>query len=116
MSQRNQEQPAGLISVLLDRDAEFGDRDDAAMDLGAFDAPEAADALTHILLDAAEDRDLAASAAESLGEIWARNRRFDRQVFDRLEGTAALMVTAVLDARWPEWRAGSSPVDAVPDS
>lgn len=39
------EQPAGLIGVLLDAGAEYGARDDAALDLGESDEPEAAAAL-----------------------------------------------------------------------
>lgn len=42
---RTVSQPQGLISVLLDENAEYGDRDDAAMDLGAFDEPQAEDGL-----------------------------------------------------------------------
>src|SRR5204863_9158536 len=52
------EQPQGLISVLLDRGAEFGDRDDAAMDLGAFDDQSAFDALLAVATDPTEDSDL----------------------------------------------------------
>jgi hypothetical protein len=43
-------QPEGLISVLLDQDAEVGDRNDAAMDLGSFDGPGVEAALLQVLL------------------------------------------------------------------
>ena len=33
------EQPQGLVAVLAHRASEFGDRHDAAMNLGAFDEP-----------------------------------------------------------------------------
>ncbi len=62
-------QPAGLISVLLNRLAPFGDRSDAAMDLGAFNEPEAAAALNQIADDATEDPDLVAECRESLMDI-----------------------------------------------
>ena len=39
------ERPAGLIGVLLDAGAEYGDRDDAAPELGESDEPEAEAAL-----------------------------------------------------------------------
>ena len=40
-------QPQGLIEVLLDVTAAEADRDDAAMDLAAYDEPEVEDALIH---------------------------------------------------------------------
>ena len=97
-------QPAGLISVLLDRSVPFGDRDDAAMDLAAYDTPEAENALVSVILDRTEDDDLVDRAAESLAEIWARTRRFDRDVFARLPDAAAPVFLAMLNAHWPEWR------------
>lgn len=42
------QQPHELISVLLDSNAEHGDCDDAAMDLGSFDDPQAEEALLHV--------------------------------------------------------------------
>jgi hypothetical protein len=39
-------QPQGLIEVLLDVTAAEADRDDAAMDLAAYDEPEVEDATT----------------------------------------------------------------------
>lgn len=65
-------QPTGLISALLDRRAEHGDRDDAAMDLGAYDEPEVEQALITIVTDLNEDEGIADAAAESLSEIWNR--------------------------------------------
>ena len=97
-------QPEGLISVLLDRNAPFGDRDDAAMDLAAFETPESENALTSIVLDLTEDDDLVERAAESLADIWTRTRRFNRDVFARLPDAATPIFLAMLDARWPEWR------------
>lgn len=67
-------QPAGLISVLLDRLAPFGDRSDAAMDLGAFDEPEAAAALKQLAEDATEDPDLVEQCRESLMDIEHRSK------------------------------------------
>ena len=62
-------QPAGLISVLLDLAAPFGDRGDAAMDLGAYDEPEAERALMQVATDPAVDEDIADSCGESLGDV-----------------------------------------------
>ena len=40
-------QPQGLIEALLDVTAAEADRDDAAMDLAAYDEPEVEDTLIH---------------------------------------------------------------------
>ena len=52
--------------------APFGDRSDAAMDLGAFDEPEAVAALNRIVDDATEDPDLVDQCRESLLDIQRR--------------------------------------------
>ncbi|MEM9403548.1 MAG: hypothetical protein AAGA44_13810 [Pseudomonadota bacterium] len=66
-------QPDGLLSVLRDRSAPFGDRHDAAMDLADYDEPEVVDALTKVKEDPSEDADIAEEAAHSLLEIRRRN-------------------------------------------
>lgn len=66
-------QPEGLISVLQDQSAPFGDRDDAAMDLAAFDEPGALLALESVADDPATDRDLVESCRDSLVEIRQRS-------------------------------------------
>lgn len=65
-------QPEGLIAVLLDTSAPCGDRHDAAMDLSAFDEPQALAALEQILADPSEDRDLVETCQES---VWERKGR-----------------------------------------
>ena len=65
-------QPQGLISVLLDPDAEFGDRHDAAMGLASYDDTDAVAALTQIKSDPREDADIVEEAAQSLLKIHAR--------------------------------------------
>ena len=68
-------QPAGLISVLLNQSAPLGDRNDAAADLGQYDEPEAEAALLQIALDQSIDADIADAAGESL---WSILSRWDR--------------------------------------
>jgi hypothetical protein len=70
-------QPEALIRLLLDKGAEFGDRDDAAMDLAGFDDPEAEEALTTVAQDLADDEDIVDRAGESLAEIWKRKGKWD---------------------------------------
>ena len=70
---RRQKQPNGLIAVLLDRSAEFGDRHDAAMDLAFYDDPAAISALESVISDPAEDPDTVEEAEQSLIEIRREN-------------------------------------------
>ncbi len=79
-------QPAGLISVLMDADAEFGDRHDAAMDLGAYDEPAAEDALLRLAFG--EDEGLADAAGESLSDIWSRKGKHDATLVSRMHSAA----------------------------
>jgi HEAT repeat protein len=81
-------QPDGLVRLLLDKGAEFGDRDDAAMDLGQFDEPVAEQALTTIVEDMSEDADIADAAGESLAEIWKRKSQWDADVVSRMHPEA----------------------------
>ena len=69
------QQPSGLISVLMDKTVEFGDRDDAAMDLGSYDGPEVEEALLKVVMDHTEDKDILESVVESVSEIWIRAGR-----------------------------------------
>ena len=66
------EQPQGLISVLLDKSAEFGDRHDAAMDLAEYDEPEAWEALARVKNDPTEDPEIVEETEQSLLEIQLR--------------------------------------------
>ena len=70
-------QPEGLIGVLLDRSAEYGDRDDAAIDLWYFDDPRVEAALVQVVTDPTDDRDLADTCLDSLQQIWSRRGGID---------------------------------------
>jgi hypothetical protein len=88
--------PAGLISVLLDSTAEFGDRDDAAMDLSRFDDPEAEAALAHVACDPGADNELADSCGESLAEVWCRRGRIEPTIVLALTPAAWTIALATL--------------------
>jgi hypothetical protein len=81
-------QPEGLISVLLNTEAEFGDRDDAAMDLGEFDEPAAEEALLKVVLLHTEDEGIADSAGESLWQIWSRKGKRDTNLIALMHPSA----------------------------
>ena len=82
------EQPQGLIELLLDKNAEFGDRDDAAMDLYQYDEPAAEQALIRVVQDMNEDDDILDSAGESLSEIWKRKAKGNASVVARMHPIA----------------------------
>ena len=98
------QQPQGLISVLNNTSAEFGDREDAAMDLGGYDEPEAEDALTKVILDPTTDPSLAETVGESLAEIWSRKNDLNIDVLQELSGEVLLITLGTIEARRPEWK------------
>jgi hypothetical protein len=69
------EQPAGLLSVLLDSGAPVADRDDAAMDLGDYDESEVLAALLQVGSNADESERVLESVGESIAEILLRSGR-----------------------------------------
>ena len=93
-----------MISVLLDESAEYGDRDDAAMDLGAYDKPEAEVALLCVACLPDTEPGLAETCGESLGEAWSRRDAFNRDGLMKLKGAAQDLALGVIEARRPEWR------------
>ena len=93
----NAAQPAGLISVLLDQGAPVDDRGEAAGDLGAWDEPEALEALLRVAVDDGEDEYVLEHAGESIGEIWNRRRTCDSAVVARLAPAARNELLLILD-------------------
>ena len=96
------QQPKGLISVLLNTKAEFGDRDDAAMDLGAYDDPEAELSLLKIASYENDDPHLLDRCGESLGEIWCRKGQVNHEALKRLKGRALESALGMIKSRHPE--------------
>ena len=97
-------QPQGLIEALLNSEAPFGDRHDAAMDLGMYDEAEAEAALLAVACDTATARMLAEECEGSLVEIWARRREFNASALSGLSGETLLRACKLIAARMPEWR------------
>jgi hypothetical protein len=69
MCKNDVKQPDGLISVLLNREAAFGDRHDAAMDLSEFAGKDVEAALQQIIADRTEHADLVEECEQSLQAI-----------------------------------------------
>ena len=102
------EQPEGLISVLLDRAAEFGDRDDAAMDLSAYPSASVENALLKVACDPSEDADLQEACGESLAELWTQGSTAPTDHLRRLEPSARAIPLAILARTRPEWFTSSA--------
>ncbi|MFG2564318.1 hypothetical protein ACGFR6_02615 [Streptomyces sp. NPDC048567] len=88
-----------LIRVLLNLDARFDERDDAAMDLESYNGLNVISALAKIASDPREDPGLVDSAAESLGGVMARTGFRDAQIIEGLTPSARVMVISILNAR-----------------
>lgn len=91
-----------LVGILLDPSARADERDDAATDLGAFAGPEVIQALIRVASDTTEDSVLVETAAESLGEIWARDGTVDQTAYVALVDIAQRNVKAVIRAQAPQ--------------
>ncbi|MGW6718094.1 hypothetical protein [Streptomyces sp. NPDC054995] len=91
-------QPAGLISVLLNRAARVDERDDAAMDLEAYSGEHVVKALIDVTSSPVEDELVLDSAAESLGRILARDGGCPEELLASLRPDAKRMVEEMLRA------------------
>lgn len=68
----------------MDNSLSISERDDAAMDLSAFNSDEVVDALLKIGKDKSVNDVILYSVGESLAEIWLRNKSFNLEVFNEL--------------------------------
>lgn len=91
-------QPGGLIRVLLDEAAGYGDRHDAAMDLGAFDGEAVEGALAQVACDSSADEGLADACGESLAEMWCRKGSVTKAVLIELTPASLRIALATLRA------------------
>lgn len=73
-----------LIEILLDKTSSVSERDDAAMDLSAFDSEDVVEALLKIGRDNSVDDVILYSVGESLAEIWMRSKSFNFEAYNDL--------------------------------
>jgi hypothetical protein len=97
------QQPQGLIEVLLDASAPEAERDDAAMNLAAYDNPEVEDALISVGVEPSTPSSVAASCGESLAEIWMRKGKLNLTALKLLRSEARNEAVALIRAREPSW-------------
>jgi len=101
------EQPAGLISVLLDRSARIDERGDAAMALSDYSDPEVEVALLRAACDPTTPDLVVTSCAESLAESWVRRGAIDSDALASLPPAARAEAVAVLRAYAPSLLPGT---------
>ena len=94
-------QPHGLIGVLLNPDARE-DWINAATDLGAYDEPEAEQALLRLATSPNADEALAVICGESLATIWCRKRFVDPAKVARLTPAARKVAISKIEALRPD--------------
>lgn len=94
-------QPAGLISVLLDTNADQAERDDAAMDLASYDHSEAAEALAKVAAMPETPDMVLASCGESLAEIWVRKGAINFEQYEVLRSQAKKEANAYINSKQP---------------
>jgi hypothetical protein len=83
--------------VLLDQAAPVEDRGEAAGDLGAWDEPEALEALLRVAVDGSQDEYVLEHAGESIADIWNRRNSCDPAVVARLAPAARDELLLILD-------------------
>ena len=91
--------------MLLDPTANVGKREDAALDLGASDQPEAEHVLLRVARDPQTDPRLAETCGEALGEIWCRKGKLNLEALQQVPESVRLSATAVIESQRPEWLA-----------
>ena len=97
------DQPASLIAVLLDRNVDWAERDDAATYLISYDESEAEEALFSVASDHTEKDDIAESCAECVSEIWCRKDTLDIDKLRQLKTAALKEAVGIISVRKPEW-------------
>jgi tetratricopeptide (TPR) repeat protein len=86
------------VGVLLDKTAPLTARDEAALDLGTADGPEALRALLAVAGDPSEPAKLLESCGESIAGIWFRNAAVDDRALARLSERSRTRLLRTLDA------------------
>lgn len=93
------------ICLLNDRDAWYSD--EAAWEIAQFNDPEAEEALVDFLKEEDETDSLIDHAAESLAEIWNRNKSWNKETCTSLPEKARYFLSLYLQKSKPEWFEGN---------
>jgi hypothetical protein len=93
---------AALVEILLDKNARIDERDDAAMDLGAYNDDRALSALLSIATDHTAEPVIMDVCGESIGEIWAERNFFDISLFKKMTPKAQFELYSYIAGYKPE--------------
>jgi hypothetical protein len=101
--QSHTEQVHALATILMDPTATLTEKDDAAIDLGEFDEPDALTALMAATQSDHLDSTILASIGESMAQIWVRLDNFDLNLFNQLPKEAQREAYSLIEANRPQW-------------
>jgi len=97
------DQPQGFISVLLDRNVDWAERDDAATYLIPYDEQEVEEVLFSVASNLTVDDDIAESCGECVAEIWCRKNMLSIDKLRKLKPAALKEAVGIIGVRRPEW-------------
>ena len=69
---------------MLDKNADWAERDDAIMYLGDYKEAFVEDALVYIIIDEEEDHDFRSDACASLVSVWVNSDKYDLEKFSKI--------------------------------
>ena len=92
-----------LLNIIFDKTAEWGEKDDALMDLADYTDKFVEQGLVKFILDQEEDENLKTEATESLISIWIALNKFDLIEFTQLPNDYQKVVCELLKRQKPDW-------------
>jgi predicted RNA-binding Zn ribbon-like protein len=95
-----------LTAILLNREIDDSERDDAAISLREFDDEPVRKALSTVAAGPDESAVLVDTCGESLAEIWCRRRSLDRASWNALRPEARLIADAIVRKKCPDLLVG----------
>lgn len=96
-----------LVDILLNINARVDERDDAAMDLSAYDDKRALDALITVVKRNDDENFIMSTCGESIAEILVRQKAYKKEVVELIKGlnkTAKAAVEWTFQAYDPSWK------------
>jgi hypothetical protein len=97
------DQPHSLITILLDTNVDWAERDDAAIYLISYDEPEAEQALFSVASNPDEEDDIAERCGECVAEIWCRNDTLNFDKLRKLKPVALKEAVGIINLYKPQW-------------
>lgn len=92
-----------MIQILLNRNNDLGERDDAAMDLASFPDDDVLKALNKIACDPNENSMVLESSGESIGEILVQRTSLEWDYLKLVTPIAYQAAYSIIQIDRPEW-------------